>query len=99
MEEKFLQPICCYDNNDSALTAAVLASMNNRRDNGFAEAAVMNQQWNNPFAYLIWMMFANRFMGDYGMGSFFQGETTNRGKVIQIREFYYRYKRHAFKTP
>lgn len=68
MEEKFLQPICCYDNNDSALTAAVLASMNNRRDNGFAEAAVMNQQWNNPFAYLIWMMFANRFMGDYGMG-------------------------------
>lgn len=29
-------------------------------------AALMNQnqQWNNPFAYLIWMMFAGRFFGN-----------------------------------
>lgn len=69
----YLQPICCYDNNhgDQALAAAI-AGMNRRDDHPLAEAALLgnmnNQQWNNPFAYLIWMMFANRFMGDWGNG-------------------------------
>lgn len=36
-----------------------------------AMAAMMNGgmggQWNNPFVYLVWMMFANRFFGENGL--------------------------------
>lgn len=32
----------------------------------FAALMNQNQQWNNPFAYLIWMMFAGRFFGNEG---------------------------------
>jgi hypothetical protein len=28
----------------------------------------MNGQWNNPFIYLVWMMFAGRFFGNNGWG-------------------------------
>jgi hypothetical protein len=28
----------------------------------------MNNQWNNPFIYLVWMMFAGRFFGNNGWG-------------------------------
>lgn len=44
-------PIYCTSPNDNALTASLLS-------NG------MNGQWNNPFIYLVWMMFANRFFGN-----------------------------------
>lgn len=59
--------ICCDRDNDNALAAAIMANTR-RNDDPYAMAALMNQnqQWNNPFAYLIWMMFANRFMGDWG---------------------------------
>lgn len=59
--------ICCDRDNDNALAAAIMAGTR-RNDDPYAMAALMNQnqQWNNPFAYLIWMMFANRFMGDWG---------------------------------
>ena len=53
-----------HDNND-ALVAA-LASKNNC--DPMAMAAMMNggmNNWcNNPFIYLVWMMFANRFWGN-----------------------------------
>ena len=29
----------------------------------------VNGQWNNPFVYLIWMLFANRFFGNGWEGS------------------------------
>lgn len=72
MDTNNLQPVCCYDNSGNAIAAAI-ASLGRNGNNGLAEAAMLsgmnNQQWNNPFAYLIWMMFANRFFGgEGGMG-------------------------------
>jgi hypothetical protein len=36
----------------------------------------MNNQWNNPFIYLVWMMFAGRFFGQNGWG----GEGSGQGQ-------------------
>lgn len=45
--------------NDDALAAAILANGNRRDHDPMTYAALFNQnqQWNNPFAYLIWPMF------------------------------------------
>lgn len=67
MDESVGKIYCLDRGNDEALTAAILAN-NNRRDNDpylFASMFNQNQQWNNPFSYLIWLMFANRFMGGW----------------------------------
>ena len=54
--------------NSFANGAMMGASLN--RNNDPAMAAMMNGgmngQWNNPFVYLVWMMFANRWMGNNG---------------------------------
>lgn len=61
--------ICCDGarNND----ALAWATMANRNNDPMAMAAMMNGgmggQWNNPFVYLVWMMFANRFFGENGL--------------------------------
>lgn len=72
------EKIYCVDHNNdnSALTAAL---MNNNRGSGGAEmAALMNNStnnWmNNPFIYLVWMMFANRMWGN-------QGENTQNAEL------------------
>lgn len=55
-----------------AMMGSLLGAMANKKDNDpMAMAAMMNGgmngQWNNPFVYLVWMMFANRFFGnDWG---------------------------------
>lgn len=55
---------------DSPMTSAMLGSMlgNNMGNNDVAALAAMNGgmggAWNNPFIYLVWMMFANRYMGN-----------------------------------
>lgn len=61
-----LEKIYCtgHDNND-----ALIATLANQRNNDpMAAAAMMNggmNNWcNNPFIYLVWMMFANRFWGN-----------------------------------
>lgn len=57
---------------ESPFTSAMLGSMlgNNHGNNDFATLAAMNGgmggAWNNPFIYLVWMMFANRYMGNNG---------------------------------
>lgn len=59
--------VYCVDRSDNnALLASMIAGCNRRNDDVVPMMAAMqqNQQWNNPFAYLIWMMFANRFMGN-----------------------------------
>lgn len=61
-----------FDGNDNGCcgnNAAVLASLMGRNNQDpMALAAMMNggmnSQWNNPFIYLVWMMFANRFFGN-----------------------------------
>lgn len=60
------------DKGNDALAYAAMA--NNRQSDPMAMAAMMNGgmggQWNNPFIYLVWMMFAQRMWGDgYGNGS------------------------------
>lgn len=60
---------CCPE----AMMGGMMGSMLNRHDNNdpLAMAAMMNGgmggQWNNPFVYLVWMMFANRFFGENGI--------------------------------
>lgn len=60
-----------YTSESPALTGALVGSMLNKGgDNDFATLAAMNGgmggAWNNPFIYLVWMMFAQRYMGGQG---------------------------------
>lgn len=71
MDENVSKIYCMDRCNDDALAAAILANGNRRNDYDPMTHAAMfnqNQQWNNPFSYLIWMMFANRFMGGWDNG-------------------------------
>lgn len=58
---------------DTALLASTLANQNNGMNSAWPMMAMMNGgmngQWNNPFIYLVWMMFANRFFGGNGWGN------------------------------
>lgn len=80
-----------FDNADGGCgcngNAAVLASLMGRNNQDpMAMAAMMNggmnNQWNNPFIYLVWMMFAQRFFGN-GWG----GENgCNNSQIEALRE-------------
>ena len=69
-ENRVTEKVYCYDhpsaynNGNSAMLAALL----NKNDNPLEAAALMNGgmggQWNNPFIYLVWMMFAQRMWGN-----------------------------------
>lgn len=64
------EKIYCFDKGND-LATAMLAKGNDMSP--FAYAAMnggMGNQWNNPFIYLVWMMFAGRFFnnGDWGNG-------------------------------
>ena len=56
---------CCDRGNNDILAAAMLGK---RDADPMATAAMlnggMNGQWNNPFIYLVWMMFAQRMWGN-----------------------------------
>lgn len=54
-----IEKIMCCDPRGGNNDAMLLAAMNGG----------MNGNWNNPFVYLVWMMFANRFFGnEWGNG-------------------------------
>lgn len=59
--------ICCDKGNNDLLTG-MLAGGHRNDENPLAMAAMMNggmgNQWNNPFIYLVWMMFAQRMWGN-----------------------------------
>lgn len=60
---------CCdHDRNDGLLAAALAGDRNRGMENPMAMAAMMNggmgNQWNNPLIYLVWMMFAQRMLGN-----------------------------------
>lgn len=62
---------CCDRNdNDNALAAAILAGRDHRGLDPALTAMManggMNGMWNNPFVYLVWMMFAGRFFNNGG---------------------------------
>ena len=69
-ENRVTEKVYCYDhpsayNHDNS---AMLAALLNKNDNPLEAAALMNGgmggQWNNPFIYLVWMMFARRMWGN-----------------------------------
>lgn len=63
-------PILTTDATNVFSNGAALGAMLNKghNDNGLITALAANGgmggAWNNPFVYLVWMMFANRWMGD-----------------------------------
>lgn len=63
---------CCDRGNDcNALTAALLAGKHDNTDPALTAMMTnggMNGMWNNPFVYLVWMMFAGRFFNGNGWG-------------------------------
>lgn len=64
------EKIYCCDrgDNDNALTAAILANGNNRRDDWGPMAAMMNNNWmNNPFAYMMFLALLRN--GGFGWGN------------------------------
>lgn len=62
----YVLPDCQNDNN-----LATMMAMNGG----------MNGMWNNPFVYLVWMMFAGRFFGNNGWG-----DGQNETQLSAIRE-------------
>lgn len=65
--------ICCErGDNDNALATLIAATAGRNDNNGLLAtlATRNNDQWNNPFVYLVWMMMANRmgWGGGYGCG-------------------------------
>lgn len=72
MEDKVTEKIYCYDHpsayNKQDNTALLAALMN--RESPAEAMALMNGNgmWNNPFVYLVWMMFAGRFFNGNGWG-------------------------------
>ena len=73
MEDKITEKVYCYDHpsayNKQDNTALLAALMN--RESPAEAMALMNQgngMWNNPFVYLVWMMFAGRFFNGNGWG-------------------------------
>ena len=72
MEDKITEKVYCYDHpsayNKQDNTALLAALMN--RESPAEAMALMNGNgmWNNPFVYLVWMMFAGRFFNGNGWG-------------------------------
>lgn len=65
------EKIITTDGSNNFANGAMMGASLNRNANDPALMAAMmnggmNGQWNNPFIYLVWMMFANRWMGNYG---------------------------------
>ena len=61
---------CCDRGDDNALAAAILAGRDHKGMDPALTAMManggMNGMWNNPFVYLVWMMFAGRFFNNGG---------------------------------
>lgn len=72
-----------YTSDNSLTNGALIGSMLSRGNNDLATLSAMsngmNGQWNNPFIYLVWMMFANRYFGGEGG----QGTTNALSNLIQ----------------
>lgn len=69
-ENRVTEKVFCYDHPSAYSkdnTALVAALMNNKSNPLEAAALIsggMGGQWNNPFIYLVWMMFAQRMWGN-----------------------------------
>lgn len=83
----FMFPESGYDRGHDSALWATLANKDNNGMNSMWPVMAMNGgmggQWNNPFIYLVWMMFANRFFGNNGWGGdgFGAGQTAQNIEV------------------
>ena len=65
------EKVYCYDRGSNDLATALLACKDHGRGADPALTAMLangagNGMWNNPFVYLVWMMFAGRFFNNGG---------------------------------
>lgn len=75
-EDRITEKVYCYDHPsayNNCNEAALLAAMCSKQHTDPALTAMManggmNGMWNNPFVYLVWMMFAGRFFNGNGWG-------------------------------
>ena len=73
--------IYCGDNSNT-LAAALMANKGN--DNAALAAMMNNNNWmNNPFAYLIWLIFAGRMFGDNNC-DIINNQNANTQKIIDL---------------
>ena len=66
-DEVIKEKVYCHDGGDSAALTAALMGGRDKCDPMAMMAAMnggMGNQWNNPFVYLVWMMFARRMWGN-----------------------------------
>ena len=86
MEENAMTKVYCCDRDRGSDALAYAAMANNRGNDPMALAAMMNggmNGWqNNPFIYLVWMMFAQRMWGN-GDGSL--QNTAIQGQLDSLR--------------
>ena len=91
----FMFPESGYDKGHDTALWATLANRQNDGMNSVWPMMAMNGglggQWNNPFIYLVWMMFANRFFGGWGNGEGFgPGQTAQnievQGQLAALRD-------------
>ena len=89
-----VEKVYCLDhgyNGSNGNDALAYLAGQNRGSDPMAMAAMMNGgmngQWNNPFIYLVWMMFANRFFGNgdaaYGVS---QAENFNSRQIATLQD-------------
>lgn len=78
--------------NDALATAALMQDKNSPADMD-ALMGGMGNQWNNPFVYLVWMMFAQRMWGNDGVGG--NGNVELNARInelqIQMQDYHNRY--------
>ena len=75
------------DGGNSFANGAMMGASLNRNNDPALMAAMMNGgmngQWNNPFVYLVWMMFANRWMGNNGYPT--AANTTTQAQIQALQ--------------
>lgn len=71
-DEVIKEKVYCHDGGDSAALAAALMGGRDKSDPMATIAAMsggMGNQWNNPFIYLVWMMYAQRMWSNNGQNA------------------------------
>lgn len=87
-EDRITEKVYCYDHPSAYQNneAALIAAMCNKQQTDPALTAMianggMNGMWNNPFVYLVWMMFAGRFFNNNGLDGGVAGQASQNIEV------------------
>lgn len=87
-EDRITEKVYCYDHPSAYQNneAALIAAMCNKQQTDPALTAMManggmNGMWNNPFVYLVWMMFAGRFFNNNGLDGGVAGQASQNIEI------------------